>query len=93
MMLAIGIPSRNAAVALPLARAGNQVERTGDPTAHAELLVIRAGALKLGAKRLTADHVIPLIRGGLFLGELACRQRFLRQRPGDGVGHKRRQVQ
>jgi len=44
-----------------LARAGNQVERKGDPTAHAELLVIRAGALKLGAKRLVdADLYVTL---------------------------------
>jgi len=31
---------------------GNRVERDHDPTAHAELLVLRAGAAALGMKRL-----------------------------------------
>ncbi len=35
-----------------LAAAGNQTEATFDPTAHAEMLVIRAAAAKLGAARL-----------------------------------------
>jgi tRNA(adenine34) deaminase len=35
-----------------IAVAGNRVERDRDPTAHAEMLVLRAGALGLGAKRL-----------------------------------------
>lgn len=35
-----------------LAAAGNRVERDRDPTAHAEMLVLRAGAARLGAKRL-----------------------------------------
>ncbi len=35
-----------------LARAGNRTEETRDPTAHAELLAIRAAAKKLGAPRL-----------------------------------------
>jgi tRNA(adenine34) deaminase len=35
-----------------LAAAGNRVEADRDPTAHAELLVLRAGAAQLGAKRL-----------------------------------------
>lgn len=35
-----------------LARAHNRVETQGDPTAHAELLVIQAGARRLGVKRL-----------------------------------------
>ncbi len=35
-----------------LARAGNRVERDGDPTAHAEMLAIRAAARAVGAKRL-----------------------------------------
>lgn len=37
-----------------LARAHNRVDSDADPTAHAEMLVIRAGAAKLGAKRLEA---------------------------------------
>lgn len=36
-----------------IATAGNRVEQDGDPTAHAEMLAIRAGAAALGAKRLT----------------------------------------
>src|SRR5881398_3981785 len=35
-----------------VAAAGNRVERDHDPTAHAEMLVLRAGAARLGAKRL-----------------------------------------
>ena len=35
-----------------LARAGNRTEARRDPTAHAELLAIRAGARKLGTPRL-----------------------------------------
>ncbi len=35
-----------------LARAGNRVEEQNDPTAHAEILVLRAAAQRLGAPRL-----------------------------------------
>src|SRR5471032_2540232 len=35
-----------------LARAGNRTEADRDPTAHAEMLVIRAAAARLGAPRL-----------------------------------------
>ena len=35
-----------------LAAAGNRVEADRDPTAHAEMLVLRAGAALLGAKHL-----------------------------------------
>jgi tRNA(adenine34) deaminase len=35
-----------------LAAAGNRVEADDDPTAHAEVLVLRAGAARLGAARL-----------------------------------------
>ena len=37
-----------------LAAAGNRTEELSDPTAHAEMLVIREAAAKLGAARLTA---------------------------------------
>ena len=44
-----------------LARAHNRVERDGDPTAHAEMLVIRAAAADRGLKRLTgADLYVTL---------------------------------
>jgi len=35
-----------------IAAAGNRVERDHDPTAHAEMLVLRLGAARLGATRL-----------------------------------------
>lgn len=35
-----------------LARAGNQVEATHDPTAHAEMLALRSAAARLGSPRL-----------------------------------------
>ena len=44
-----------------LARTHNRVEADTDPTAHAELLAIRAAAQKLGAKRLAgADLYVSL---------------------------------
>ena len=44
-----------------LARAGNRVEELRDPTAHAEMLAIRAAAAALGAKRLEgADLYVTL---------------------------------
>ena len=44
-----------------LARDHNRVESLSDPTAHAELLVIRAAAAELGMKRLTgADLYVTL---------------------------------
>lgn len=36
-----------------LARAGNRTREMSDPTAHAEMLVIREGAAALGSERLT----------------------------------------
>ena len=35
-----------------LAQGGNRIEELGDPTAHAELLAIRAAAARLGSSRL-----------------------------------------
>ena len=37
-----------------IAAAGNRVEEAGDPTAHAEMVVIREGAKKFGRPRLEA---------------------------------------
>jgi len=36
-----------------LAQAGNRTRELADPTAHAEILVLRAAAAKLGSERLT----------------------------------------
>ncbi len=55
---AVLVDSRSGEV---LARTGNRVEELGDPTAHAEMLAIRAGAEALGLKRLTdADLYVTL---------------------------------
>ena len=44
-----------------LAQAGNRVEELKDPTAHAEMLVIRAAATEAGLKRLEgADLYVTL---------------------------------
>lgn len=40
-----------------LARAGNRVEAANDPTAHAEMLAIRAAAAALGTARLAACDI------------------------------------
>lgn len=40
-----------------LARAGNRVVELADPTAHAEMLVIREAAVKLGSERLTGTSL------------------------------------
>ena len=48
----VGAVLVEAATGLVLARAGNRVEALPDPTAHAELLVLREGAAKRGAPRL-----------------------------------------
>jgi tRNA(Arg) A34 adenosine deaminase TadA len=55
---AVLVDSRSGEV---LAKTGNRVEELGDPTAHAEMLAIRAGAEALGLKRLTdADLYVTL---------------------------------
>lgn len=44
-----------------LARAGNEVEARADPTAHAEILVLRAAAAQIGAPRMpNADLYVTL---------------------------------
>ena len=40
-----------------LAEAGNRTRELCDPTAHAEMLVIREGSAKLGSERLTGCHL------------------------------------
>jgi tRNA(adenine34) deaminase len=46
-----------AADGVVLAKAGNRTRELSDPTAHAELLAIRAAAKKLGAPRLVDCHL------------------------------------
>jgi tRNA(adenine34) deaminase len=60
----------------PIAGAGNERERRRDPTAHAELLAIRAGAQALGGWRLpdTALYVTlepcPMCAGAIVLARI-----------------------
>ncbi|MGH6883487.1 MAG: nucleoside deaminase, partial [Hypericibacter sp.] len=57
----IGAVLVNSATGAVLAKSGNRVETDADPTAHAELLVIRAGAKALGTPRLeTCDLYVTL---------------------------------
>ena len=51
---AVVVDGRSGAV---LARAGNAVERMRDPTAHAEMLAIRAAAARRAAPRLTGCDI------------------------------------
>lgn len=57
----VGAVLVDAASGAILARAHNRVERDADPTAHAEMLAIRAAAADGGVKRLTgADLYVTL---------------------------------
>ena len=49
----VGAVIADCATGRVLARAGNRVEELRDPTAHAEMLAIRAAALSIGAARLS----------------------------------------
>ena len=49
----VGAVITDARTGAVVARAGNQIEALCDPTAHAEILAIRAAAAVLGAPRLT----------------------------------------
>src|SRR5882762_402621 len=49
-----------------LARAGNRTLADKDPTAHAELLAIRAAAHALGSERLTGGDVVRARPAALF---------------------------
>jgi tRNA(adenine34) deaminase len=49
----VGAVVSDARTGAVVARAGNRVEELSDPTAHAEILAIRAAAAALGTPRLT----------------------------------------
>ena len=60
-----------------LARAGNERERTGDPTAHAEVLALRRAAADTGSWRLADATVVvtlepcPMCAGALLAARVA----------------------
>jgi len=55
-----------------LAAAGNETEARNDPTAHAEMVVIRAAAAKVGAPRLvTCDLYVTLEPCAMCAGAIA----------------------
>ena len=53
----VGAVLVDAAMGRVLAAAGNRVEETADPTAHAEMLVIREAAGRLGSPRLAGCDI------------------------------------
>lgn len=61
-----------------IARAHDQREHSGDPTAHAELLAIRSAALRLGDWRLegcilyTTLEPCPMCAGALIMARVKC---------------------
>lgn len=61
-----------------LASDGNRREELGDPTAHAELLVLRAAASKLGHSRLDGATLLttlepcPMCAGAALLARVEC---------------------
>jgi tRNA(adenine34) deaminase len=76
-----------------VAAAGNRVEELADPTAHAEMLAIRAAASQLGAPRLAGADLwvtlepCPMCAGAISLARLR-RVYFAAYDPkGGGVEH------
>jgi tRNA(adenine34) deaminase len=68
----VGAVLVNSATGAVLAKAGNAVEADADPTAHAELIVIRAGAKALGSPRLeTCDLYVTLEPCAMCAGALS----------------------
>jgi tRNA(Arg) A34 adenosine deaminase TadA len=61
-----------------IAEGANQVTSTNDPTAHAEILVIRAACAKLGAFELhgceiyTSCEPCPMCLGAIYWARLSC---------------------
>src|SRR4051794_3704615 len=60
-----------------VARAGNERERRGDPTAHAEVLALQAAAAQAGTWRLDGASLVvtlepcPMCAGALVAGRVA----------------------
>jgi len=75
---------------LVVARAGNERERRGDPTAHAEVLALRAAAEALGSWRLTDATLVvtlepcPMCAGAL-VGARVRRLVFGADNPDNGA--------
>lgn len=75
---------------LVVARAGNERERRGDPTAHAEVLALRAAADTLGSWRLTDATLVvtlepcPMCAGAL-VGARVRRLVFGADNPDNGA--------
>ena len=76
-----------------LAADGNRVRELGDPTAHAELLVIRAGAALLGSERLTGCGLTvtlepcPMCAGAISLARIGRLWYGAADPKGGGVDH------
>jgi cytidine deaminase len=76
-----------------LAAAGNRVRELGDPTAHAEMLVIRAAAAALGSERLAGCGLTvtlepcPMCAGAISFARLARLWYGAADPKGGGVEH------
>src|SRR5699024_2861553 len=76
-----------------LAADGNRVREHHDPTAHAELLVIRAGAAAFGSERLTGCGLTvtlepcPMCAGAISLARIAHLWYGAADPKGGGVAH------
>ncbi len=76
-----------------IAAAGNRVERDHDPTAHAEMLVLREGAARLGAKRLAGCDLYvtlepcPMCAAAIGLGHIRRLYFAAYDAKGGGVEH------
>ena len=76
-----------------LAADGNRVRELADPTAHAEILVLRAGARTLGSERLTGCDLTvtlepcPMCAGAISLARIAHLWYGASDPKGGGVEH------
>ncbi len=76
-----------------LARDGNRILERTDPTAHAEILVIRAGALGLGSERLVGSTLVSTLEpcamcaGAIAMARVATVVYGAEDPKGGAVGH------